>query len=248
MKKTFFYLFSALLLATTLTSCLGDNESYFESTDYGVIREQNGSKVLNMLVNGYNIYILSAPNLANYANGDLVRASYKINFDNANNAGIITADYITIQDNNVYPVAEQQEVIIGEAPASLENNKLRSFNMPIRIINSYLENKTLFSYSYALKKGEEMNGLSFYYDESNQADAPADTYIIDVRLNVSGTATTTEGTLTEGATAADFSQFKELKKPGTIPTEGTSITLWFRFFQDNASTPTISKIGSMFYR
>lgn len=249
MKKTFFYLLTTLLLGSTLSSCLGDTESSFESMDYGVISDISGTKTLNVLVNGYNIYYLSSPSISNYNTGDILRANYKINLNNVNSSGVISADYITVSEGSVYPNSEQEVVKNESVPESLNQYKLKSLNVPIRIVNTYLRNKMLFTYTYSKKTGESIDGLVFYYDKDNQEDAGKveNTYIIDVRLKVDGTAIGTEGTTTEGGTGADFSAFKNSVKPATIGSEGTSVSLWFRYYQENSTTPTLLKTGSIFY-
>lgn len=238
MKKAFYHLLSVLSLGMLLSSCLGDTESYLEDSSYGVINTTNGIKFLTVN-SSRGLYNISSPSIANYNVGDLIYSNYKIKLDSNLGYNVFDTYFVTANPDEVY-LNSDQEVVQKTTPTSSDQYKLKSLNIGVAPINEYLLYRTSFTYSVSLKQGESTTGLEFFYDETNQEEFATETnksYTIDVRPKVVGSVTGTETKTHTGTTAVNFSNFKEIANLGNVTEAGASVTLKFRYYQEDSTTP-----------
>lgn len=240
MKKTFFLLMACLTFSTFLTSCLDDSENVMQGNNkFAIIKQTNGYTMASIAVDGFG-FLLNSKDIEAYNAGDAMFINYKFGLNFIGETGIIRADIATPTSSaDIFPVNSQIVPKIGIADTTITNNPnvIKSISTPIFSANNFYLDRWLFSYSADIVDGQRMN-LEFTYDDTKQKDEngeslPSGSYIIDIRLNKTGTVNPGAATLTkEGKTVANFEQLRNKFQPtfGENDNQKT-IILWFRYFK-----------------
>lgn len=250
MKKTFLYLMSAALLSTTLSSCLGNSESTYENqNEFSIVKIDDNSGAKYALT-ASNLYV-NSDDINKYDQGDVLLLNYKVNFDNYLTEYILKADYAApAGENSTFRNASQKTVQIGDVDLSSDNNPNAFTSLGLTGVGhttagslAFL-NRWLFIYQAKIADGQAMSLDLFFdinkqYDESGN-DLPENTYILDAKLNITGTPNTgAESTNKENRTVFNLTNIKHQLTPDVVDEDGVVVKIRFRYYKsDNSEKPT----------
>lgn len=259
MKKTFLYLLTTVMSISLLTSCLGDNESTSaQQNAYGVIGKEGTTTYAKLW------YLeLTSESLNEYNTGDVVFLDYEINHGNyttlpSSNMMVFNAVYARPTSENLV-FRSSEHLTVNETSADLNpENKDALTSIGLEGLghrsSKYFMDRWLINYQAKYTR-EQTASIELIYDAQKQVDErgeplPENTYIIDVRLNITGTPNTgSESTNKENRVVANFSRLRSLLAPREIADNGTLVNIRLRYFKEDANTniPVLTLTETMGY-
>lgn len=262
MKKTFLYLLTVIMSITVLSSCLGDNDSYSSGTGtYAVVVSEEGTTYARTIIGG-----MSSTTIDSYKPGDVLLVNYEINHSNyktlPSGTPVFIAEYATpTNENTEFKTEDQILVKTQSVDLDLENQPgIKSITLGgghHSWLSKYFMDRWLFLFQAELTKDQTMS-IDLFYDENQQYDEkgealPENTYIIDVRLNITGTPNTgSEATNREQYAVANLSQLRHILSPQSVDENGALVNIRLRYFKkENNNTSSVltltSTVGNLDY-
>jgi|GEM_PF-2676434 len=253
MKKVFLYLLTTIMSITTFSSCLGDNESTSSQDNaYCIIGSEGGINYAKL----YYLELTNKDRFKDYESGDVMLLNYKINYSSiitipGTSTQIFEAEYAApSSENYVFKKSEHLNVNYGNVDLESKNpNIFTSFSLEGNghRASKYFSDRWLINYQAKYTK-EQTATIELFYDEEQQFDAdgkelPENTYIVDVKLNISGTPnSSSEATNKEQYVVANMNRLRTTLHPAEINDENiTYVKILFRYFKENTNgSPTLT--------
>jgi len=239
MKKTFLYLFTAFILATVMTSCLGDTSATMgREGNFVIIRNEEG-KVQAWTEAGIAV---TFDGINSYGVNDILIADFEVDMGNMSSPGIYDAKPFTPRET--YEAREHLPVNNAVADTLAESNPFKFNVLNVRKFsgNEYFKDRWLFHAESSFREGQYINP-QFIYDKDKQVDnkgnaLPENNYIIDVKLNLGGTPNPGASESNKQKDfVVDFSNFRnQIKSDIKLGETEVVVKIWFRFYKNTDTT------------
>lgn len=239
-----------VIIATTLSSCIGNTENTMSATnEFAVVKQ--GTNGLLYLTPASNINI-TWDGINKYIAGDALVVSYEVGSDNFVNTNTIKANYVNVSET--YPMSSQKVVTATIADTSV-NVKNQEGLSALEVLSSspiasLFNDRWLIAYSYFIKEGESLD-LNFFYDKTKQelktgVELPANSVIIDIITTKKGEAI---GSSASKATKNIVVNFSSLRNILAKDMSG-NVIVYFRFSKlgsDSKYANYYQNVGSIYY-
>ena len=234
MKKSKFVLGALALftLGLSMNSCLSGDNSQSYSNAYGYVVQDATTSTVGVRTSGNDI--ITWNNISSSVKaGDCISVSYTVDGTVVNNLSYAQS----ISVNSVFP---SKTLSSGDAISVDANNVVSADNVQMYSANSWFGNNWFVSLTTKSYEGISVTPKFYYSTNLNSFDADTSAVYVDVRLQVSGTATSTTLTTSSPTTyAVNLTPIRTLLSQYT----GKTIPIYFRYYP--TSKPILSEKTGM---
>jgi len=233
-KISLLLVLSSVLL---LSSCLDSGEnSYIGNQEPSYVTQGKTTGVIYArTIAGY---LITSPKIELLTPGTIALISYQVTEESEN---VIVDDNIVARKVVIAAEPEtlnQTQLQLSAAPIDVLGEKFETLREPIYASNEYFGDRWIFSYTFKIKKGE--NVKTYFYKASNEdAEAQDCDVLIDVRLEKLGSPESGAAEKLEGDNiVVDFSSIR-MNMADKANDQG-NLSIKFRYYRLDLEKPYVS--------